>query len=107
MYQRALQGYEKALGMDNIETYIPALRTLWCRGSLSESQARLVEARIMYSKALVGYEKVVGPDHPWTRYVRDKLCALDTLMENNSSGMAEPVNRFQGEMAHPGTEGTP
>ena len=36
MYERALQGYEKALGADNITTYIPALNTLWGLGSLFE-----------------------------------------------------------------------
>ena len=28
MYQRALQGYEKALGVENITTFIPVLNTL-------------------------------------------------------------------------------
>jgi hypothetical protein len=34
MYQQALRGYEKALGADNIITYIPALNTIWNLGSL-------------------------------------------------------------------------
>ncbi|KAH9205396.1 hypothetical protein DL95DRAFT_239676, partial [Leptodontidium sp. 2 PMI_412] len=59
MYQRALQGYEKALGADNIITYIPALNAIWGLGSLFELQANITEARTMYSKALIGYEKVV------------------------------------------------
>ncbi|KAH6705238.1 hypothetical protein BKA61DRAFT_428401, partial [Leptodontidium sp. MPI-SDFR-AT-0119] len=79
MYQRALQGYEKALGADNIITYIPALNAIWGLGSLFELQANITEARTMYSKALIGYEKVVGPDHPRSQSLRDKLHALDTV----------------------------
>ena len=28
MYERALQGYEKAMGHDQVDTYIPALNTI-------------------------------------------------------------------------------
>jgi tetratricopeptide (TPR) repeat protein len=77
MYQRALQGYEKALGAENVTTYIPALNTIWAFGSLFERQADLAKAKIMYSKALVGYDKVVGPDHPMSRSLQDNLRALD------------------------------
>ena len=64
MYQRALQGYEKALGVENITTFIPAFNTLCGLGSLFELQADCAKAIIIYSKALIGYKKVVGPDHP-------------------------------------------
>ncbi|OCK72974.1 hypothetical protein K432DRAFT_270733, partial [Lepidopterella palustris CBS 459.81] len=57
MCQRALEGYEKALGADNITTYIPALNTTWGLGSVFKRQGDSAKARIMYSKALVGYEK--------------------------------------------------
>jgi tetratricopeptide (TPR) repeat protein len=83
MYQRALQGYEKALGADNATTYIPAPNTIWGLASHFEDQADLANAKIMYSKALVGYEKVVGPDHPRSRSLRDKLRALDDVKENS------------------------
>ncbi|CAM5999531.1 unnamed protein product [Sphagnum balticum] len=85
MYQRALRGYEKALGTNNITTYIPALYTTWNLGSLFERQADLANARIMYSKALVGYEQVVGPDHPKPRSWRDHLYTLDTVTESKVS----------------------
>jgi hypothetical protein len=78
MYQRALQGYEKAIGADNITTYIPALNTVWGLGSLLERQADFVKARTTYSKALAGYEKVVGPDHPRCQCLREILQALNT-----------------------------
>jgi hypothetical protein len=63
-YERALQGYEKAISADNIMTYIPALNKFWGLGCLFKGRADIVKARIMYSKALAGYKKVVGPDHP-------------------------------------------
>ncbi|PMD11944.1 hypothetical protein NA56DRAFT_533249, partial [Hyaloscypha hepaticicola] len=76
MYQRALQGYEKALGKNNIATYIPALHTSSNLGSLFERQDDLAKARIMYSKALVGFEKVFGPNHPKSQRLEGKLRAL-------------------------------
>ncbi|KAH6673053.1 hypothetical protein B0J14DRAFT_654782 [Halenospora varia] len=84
MYQRALQGYERALGENNIITYIPALNTIWGLGSLFERQADIAKARLMYSKALVGYEKVVGLDHFRSQSLRDKVRALDAVMENRA-----------------------
>ena len=53
MYHRALQRYEKALGVDNAMTYIPALNAIWGLGSLFKRQADLAKARIMHSKALI------------------------------------------------------
>ncbi|KAL5325009.1 hypothetical protein ACEPPN_006131 [Leptodophora sp. 'Broadleaf-Isolate-01'] len=107
MYQRALQGYEKALGADNIITYIPALNAIWGLGSLFELQANITEARTMYSKALIGYEKVVGPDHPRSQSLRDKLHALDTVMENRALVEVEDsVNNPQGGPSHLGAEET-
>jgi hypothetical protein len=83
MYMRALQGYEKALGPDNITTYTPALNTLWGLGSLLTRQADFGQARIMYSKALAGYEKVVGPDHPKCQSLRENLQDLDAEIHNS------------------------
>jgi tetratricopeptide (TPR) repeat protein len=33
-YQRALQGYEKALGPNELSTYVPALNTFWGLGAV-------------------------------------------------------------------------
>lgn len=41
MYQRELQGYEKAIGSDNIIIYVPTLNTIWNVGLLFERQANL------------------------------------------------------------------
>lgn len=74
MYQRALHGYEKALGPDNIINYVPALNTIWNFGSLFECQADIAKARAMYSKASLGYEQVFGPEYPESQSSRHKLC---------------------------------
>jgi hypothetical protein len=63
MYQRALQGYDKAIGLDNITTYILALNTILNLGILFERQADLAKARTMFSKVLCRYEKVFGLDY--------------------------------------------
>jgi len=76
-HERALRGYKKALGTDNIITYIPALNTLWGLGSLFERQADFAKARIMYLKALAGYKQVIGPDHPTCQSLREILRKVD------------------------------
>ena len=55
MYQRALEGYEKALGPENAALYIPALNTIYNLGLLFSSQDDVDRARAMYSRALTGY----------------------------------------------------
>jgi hypothetical protein len=108
MYQRALQGYEKAHGKDNATTYIPALNAIWGLGSLSERQSDLAKARIMYSKALLGYEKVGGPDHPRSRSLWDNLQNLDAVTENEAlKDVEEPADNSQGETSWLGAKRAP
>ena len=71
MYQRALQGYEKAGGTDHTES----LDTVNNLGLLYADQGKLDEAEKMYQRALQGYEKAWGPDH-----------TLTLNMANNSIG---------------------
>jgi hypothetical protein len=59
MYERALCGYEKALGEENTTIYIPALNTMWGLGALHESQDDIPKARIMYLKAFAGMRKLL------------------------------------------------
>ena len=63
MYQRALAGYEKALGPDHTST----LDTVNNLGILYSDQGKLKEAEEMYQRALAGKEKALGPDHDRTR----------------------------------------
>ncbi|KAN0070370.1 hypothetical protein V8E54_011239 [Elaphomyces granulatus] len=62
MYQRALQGYEKALGPDHTST----LDTVNNLGILYADQGKLDEAEKMYQRALQGKEKALGPGHTST-----------------------------------------
>lgn len=92
MYERALRGYETALGIDNITTYIPALNTLWGLGSLFKCQADFTNARVMYLKALAGYEKVVGPKHLKCQSLQEILQDLETIIEGEAmKGREEPA----------------
>ncbi|PVI00233.1 hypothetical protein DM02DRAFT_655681 [Periconia macrospinosa] len=78
MYQRALQGNEKARGPEHLSTYVPALNTMWGLASLRDRQHRVEDARTWYSKALLGYESAVGSDHPKCRRLRSDLASLGT-----------------------------
>jgi hypothetical protein len=82
MYQRALQDYEKAVGVDNVTTYSPALNKIGNLGSFFEREGDIAKARTMYSKAFIGNEIVFGPDHRRSQYWRDKASALDIVIKN-------------------------
>jgi tetratricopeptide (TPR) repeat protein len=84
MYQRALEGYEKAIGPSFISTYILALNTTFNLGLLYEHQADIATARTMFSRALRGYEQVFGLDHAKSETTRNKLCALDVILGNKA-----------------------
>ncbi|KAK8036599.1 hypothetical protein PG991_001736 [Apiospora marii] len=62
MYQRALQGKEKAWGAEHTST----LSTVNNLGNLYASQGRLGEAEAMYQRALQGKEKAWGAEHTST-----------------------------------------
>ncbi|KAM0137652.1 hypothetical protein ACHAO1_003971 [Botrytis cinerea] len=59
MYCRALEGKEKAFGLDHIST----LDTVNNLGNLYSDQGKLAEAEAMYCRALEGKEKAFGLDH--------------------------------------------
>jgi len=103
MYQHALQGYENAAGINNTSTFIPALNTIWDLGSLFEHQADIAKARTMYLKIPIEYEKIFGPNHSKSQNLRDKLHALDVMIENKALVKIEdPVNNPQGGPSHLG-----
>ncbi|KAJ9641088.1 hypothetical protein H2199_005756 [Coniosporium tulheliwenetii] len=62
MYQRALAGFEKALGAEHTST----LNTVNNLGLLYAAQGKLGEAETMYQRALKGREKALGPEHTST-----------------------------------------
>ncbi|KAL4745474.1 hypothetical protein BDW72DRAFT_186605 [Aspergillus terricola var. indicus] len=81
MYQRALAGYEEALGPDHIYT----LNTVNNLGILYLNQGKLKEAREMCQRALAGYEEALGPNHSKTRTVANNLVSLASLHAEQDS----------------------
>lgn len=84
MYWQALQGYEKAIGLDKIFTYVLALYTIVNLGLFYEREIDRIKARAMFSKALRGYEQVFESDYTKSKTLRDKLSALDNILENEA-----------------------
>ncbi|WPG99175.1 vegetative incompatibility protein het-e-1 [Acrodontium crateriforme] len=72
MYARALQGFEKALGLDDPST----LGTMSNLGVLYKNQGKLDKAEEMHARALQGYEKALGLDHPSTLGTMSNLGVL-------------------------------
>jgi tetratricopeptide (TPR) repeat protein len=60
MYERALQGYEEALGSDRVQQYRPAINTLENRGDLYALQAEIPKAQALYARALSGLSNALG-----------------------------------------------
>ena len=76
MLLRALKGYEDALGVELVKTYIPALTTTRNLGNLY-SETRPDESQAMYAKALSGYTVVRGDSSDICLYLKRRLGALN------------------------------
>jgi Tfp pilus assembly protein PilF len=74
MFQRALQGYEKAWGPEHTSTF----DTVNNLGLLYANQGKMDEAEKMYQRALQGYEKAWGPEHTLTLSMVNNLGLLYT-----------------------------
>jgi tetratricopeptide (TPR) repeat protein len=59
MFQRALAGFEKELGLEHTST----LSTVNSLALLYKDQGELAQAEAMYQQAIVRKEKVLGPEH--------------------------------------------
>jgi len=79
MYQRAMQGYEKALGLDNVARYRPALNTMWNLGDLFAAQGHLSEAKEMYSRARTGFQVLLGPSSDRCQRLERSIASLDSM----------------------------
>jgi tetratricopeptide (TPR) repeat protein len=77
MYQRALQGYEKALALENVTTYRPALNTMWSLGNLFAAQGHLDEAKEIYSRARTGFQALLGPSSDECQELERSIASLD------------------------------
>ncbi|KAJ5454982.1 hypothetical protein N7530_012751 [Penicillium desertorum] len=91
MYQRALVGYEKALGPDHTST----LDSVHCLGILYKDQGKLKEAEEMTQRALAGYEKALGPDHTSTLVTVNNFGLLYT----NQGKLKEAEEMYQRALA--------
>ena len=93
MYQRALTGYEKALGPDHTSTLLTANNL----GNLYRDQGKLEEAGKMYQRALQGFQNALGANHPWTMTVMTNLQMLQPQLGNytipKSTHNAAPSSR--------------
>jgi hypothetical protein len=78
MYTRALQGYEEALDIETVKTYIPALNTVWNLGSLFQTRKELPNAEQMYRKALAGFQVVLGASCTQSQELERALESVDT-----------------------------
>jgi tetratricopeptide (TPR) repeat protein len=72
MSERALQGYEKALGPEHTSTLMMVNNL----GLLYAVQGKLGKAKKMYECALQGFEKALGPEHTSTLDIVNKLGSL-------------------------------
>jgi tetratricopeptide (TPR) repeat protein len=75
MYERALQGKEKAWGPEHMST-LSMVNNL---ANLYKNQGKLVEAEQMYHRALQGYETAIGADS-----ITTYIPALNTIQNLGS-----------------------
>jgi hypothetical protein len=62
----------------------------------------------MFSKVLREYEQVFGPDHAKSETLRDKLCALDAVLENKAPvEVEERADDLATGSSHPGINKPP
>jgi len=82
MYHRALHGYRKALRLDDIVAYVPALNDAYSYGLLLENQGRITDAKLMYSGALIGYRAVFGSKYRWYLAAKERIQHLEDSLDS-------------------------
>lgn len=60
---RALQGYERTLGFEQTNNYIPALTTIENLSALFARRGKTSEAKVLYLRCQKGLKNVFGTDH--------------------------------------------
>ncbi len=90
MYQRALEGYEKAWGPEHTSI----LDTVNNLGLLYADQGKMAEAEKMYQRALEGKEKAWGPEHTSTLTTVNNLGIL--YADQGKLAEAEKMYRKEG-----------
>ncbi|KAI5460664.1 hypothetical protein BGZ63DRAFT_488662 [Mariannaea sp. PMI_226] len=102
MYNRSLQGREKAWGPEHTST----LDTVNDLGLLYADQGRYSEAEAMYNRALQGNEKAWGPEHVWTLDIVNNLGILYVEQGRYSEAAAMYNRALQGREKAWGPEHT-
>lgn len=82
MYLRTLQGYEEALGVAAVNSYVPALKTMWGFGDLYAELNQKQSAKAMYERAMAGFAAVRGSSSNTCKSIQSRLEALDLLIKN-------------------------
>jgi tetratricopeptide (TPR) repeat protein len=99
MFQRALQGYEMALGPDHTSTLNVANNL----GILYAKQGKLDEAEMMFQRALQGFETALGSDHTSTLDAVNNFTgtrASWTKPRRRTSGHCKQKRRHGGQITH-------
>jgi hypothetical protein len=78
MYQRAIDGYEKALGPTLVVSYIPLLKTLENLADLYMGLGRSEDAWPYYQRAQVGAEAVWGRHSPICARLTSKINRMES-----------------------------
>jgi tetratricopeptide (TPR) repeat protein len=87
MYRRALEGYEKVLGLEHPLTLASVSNLAW----VLQDQRKYEAAEEMYRRALKEYEKVLGLEHPSTLTCISNLAWV--LQEQGKYEAAEKMYR--------------
>jgi tetratricopeptide (TPR) repeat protein len=103
MYQRALQGKEKAWGPEHTST----LNTVNKLGNLYKKLGRLDEAKKMYQRVLQGKEKAWGPEHTPTLRMVNNLGILYKNLGRLDEAESMYQRVLQGKKKAWGPEHTP
>jgi len=77
MYQRALQGYEKAVGLENVARYQPALMTIWNLGNLFATQEHLDKAKEMLHESVYWLSGPSWPSSDQCQRLESSIASLD------------------------------
>ena len=86
MYQRALDGYEKALGSEHTST----LGTINNLGNLYKDQGKLTEAEKMYRRVLDGYDKALNTNYIFSRRTAGSAITSTDGVQSGEAMLAQP-----------------
>ena len=79
MYERALRGYEKALGLEPVNSYTLALNTIENLAGLYDTLRRLAQARVLYERYGIGIRSVFGVHHDRCQQIMQQSVSLEEI----------------------------